>query len=58
AELDLLFERKVSARKFAQTAVDVFDETVDDSVASKSKRTSIPAEHAEEAGIEANKAFQ
>ncbi|RMZ04958.1 hypothetical protein D0864_02606 [Hortaea werneckii] len=58
AELDLLFERKVSARKFAQTAVDVFDETVDDSVASKSKRTSIPAEHAEEAGVEANKAFQ
>lgn len=28
AELDLLFERKVSARKFATTDVNVFDETV------------------------------
>lgn len=27
AELDLLFEQKVSARKFAKTRVDVFDET-------------------------------
>lgn len=32
AELDLLFERGVSARKFKSTNVDVFDETVDDSV--------------------------
>lgn len=32
AELDLLFERGVSARKFASTPVDVFDETVEDSV--------------------------
>lgn len=30
AELDLLFERKVSARKFASTEVDVFDETLSD----------------------------
>ncbi|CAK47565.1 hypothetical protein AnigIFM56816_009707 [Aspergillus niger] len=29
AELDLLFERGVSARKFAQTQVDVFDETME-----------------------------
>jgi MFS transporter, SP family, general alpha glucoside:H+ symporter len=29
AELDLLFERGVSARKFASTNVDVFDESVD-----------------------------
>jgi SP family general alpha glucoside:H+ symporter-like MFS transporter len=29
AELDLLFERGVSARKFATTDVDVFGETVD-----------------------------
>ena len=29
AELDLLFEHGVSARKFASTKVDVFDETVD-----------------------------
>jgi hypothetical protein len=28
AELDLLFERGVSARKFSSTKVDVFDETV------------------------------
>jgi SP family general alpha glucoside:H+ symporter-like MFS transporter len=32
AELDLLFERGVSARKFASTDVDVFDETVDGNV--------------------------
>ncbi|KAL4897876.1 hypothetical protein BDV59DRAFT_51481 [Aspergillus ambiguus] len=32
AELDLLFERKVSARKFASTQVDVFDETIEGSV--------------------------
>ncbi|KAL5359857.1 hypothetical protein BJX96DRAFT_63324 [Aspergillus floccosus] len=32
AELDLLFERKVSARKFADTQVDVFDETIESSV--------------------------
>ncbi|KAJ5273163.1 hypothetical protein N7478_008288 [Penicillium angulare] len=29
AELDLLFERNVSARKFATTQVDVFDETIE-----------------------------
>ncbi|OJJ76474.1 hypothetical protein ASPBRDRAFT_72420 [Aspergillus brasiliensis CBS 101740] len=29
AELDVLFERGVSARKFAQTRVDVFDETME-----------------------------
>ncbi|KAJ5604680.1 hypothetical protein N7510_009834 [Penicillium lagena] len=32
AELDLLFERKVSARKFAVTEVDVFEETVEEGV--------------------------
>ncbi|KAJ5215741.1 uncharacterized protein N7498_002148 [Penicillium cinerascens] len=32
AELDLLFERGVSARKFAQTEVDVFDETIEGQV--------------------------
>ncbi|KAJ5907605.1 hypothetical protein N7495_000287 [Penicillium taxi] len=32
AELDLLFERKVSARKFATTRVDVFDETIETNV--------------------------
>lgn len=32
AELDLLFEQKVSARKFAKTQVDVFDESVEDHV--------------------------
>ncbi|KGO76997.1 Major facilitator superfamily domain, general substrate transporter [Penicillium italicum] len=44
AELDLLFERKVSARKFATTQVDVFDETIEDRViddyrAEKNNRT-------------------
>lgn len=37
AELDLLFERKVGARQFAKTEVDVFDESVDDSVISNFK---------------------
>ena len=32
AELDLLFERGVSARKFATTQVDVFDETIEGQV--------------------------
>ncbi|KAJ5485263.1 Maltose permease MAL61 [Penicillium diatomitis] len=32
AELDLLFERGVSARKFASTHVDVFDETIESHV--------------------------
>ena len=32
AELDLLFERGVSARKFAATRVDVFDEAIAESV--------------------------
>lgn len=32
AELDLLFERGVSARKFATTEVDVFDETIEGQV--------------------------
>lgn len=32
AELDVLFERRVSARKFAETEVDVFDESVDANV--------------------------
>jgi MFS transporter, SP family, general alpha glucoside:H+ symporter len=47
AELDLLFERKVSARKFAKTEVDVFDETVDDSVVSKYKDGLAGAQHEE-----------
>jgi SP family general alpha glucoside:H+ symporter-like MFS transporter len=33
AELDLLFERGISARKFATTEVDVFDEPVNGSLA-------------------------
>jgi SP family general alpha glucoside:H+ symporter-like MFS transporter len=32
AELDLLFERGISARKFASTDVDVFSENVDPSI--------------------------
>jgi SP family general alpha glucoside:H+ symporter-like MFS transporter len=33
--LDVLFERKISARKFADTEVDVFHEHVEDSVMNK-----------------------
>ena len=35
AELDLLFEKGVSARKFATTSVDAFAETVDDDLLDK-----------------------
>lgn len=48
AELDLLFERKVSARKFASTEVDVFDEGVDGSVVSSAKDRTV-AMHSEKA---------
>ncbi|KAK5008868.1 hypothetical protein LTR28_003391, partial [Elasticomyces elasticus] len=50
AELDLLFERGVSARKFAQTSVDVFDETVDDSVVNQ-YRNSISVTHTDKADL-------
>ncbi|KAI5362679.1 putative major facilitator, sugar transporter, major facilitator superfamily [Septoria linicola] len=46
AELDLLFERRVSARKFATTEVDVFGETLDGSVVSQYK-DGLAAEHSE-----------
>jgi SP family general alpha glucoside:H+ symporter-like MFS transporter len=46
AELDLLFERHVSARKFASTDVDVFDETIDGSVVSNHK-DNLAAKHLE-----------
>lgn len=32
AELDMLFEKKISARKFDKTEVNVFEEKLDDSV--------------------------
>lgn len=38
AELDVLFERRVSARKFAKTKIDVFAETLGDD--DKTKRLS------------------
>ncbi|KAK5119293.1 hypothetical protein LTR85_007649 [Meristemomyces frigidus] len=56
AELDLLFERKVPARKFAKTEVDVFDETVDGSVLNKMK-DGMAAEHSERMMEDAHKAF-
>lgn len=34
AELDLLFERRVSARKFASTKVDVFDDAASEAAVS------------------------
>lgn len=46
AEMDLLFERRVSARKFASTEVDVFGETLDESVVSQYK-DGLAAEHSE-----------
>lgn len=46
AELDMLFERKIDARKFANTQVDVFGETiqgqvVDEYQAQKGTRTDV-----------------
>lgn len=35
AQMDVLFERKISARKFAKTEVDVFEEKVDDNILNK-----------------------
>ncbi|KAK3117747.1 hypothetical protein LTR53_000557 [Teratosphaeriaceae sp. CCFEE 6253] len=49
AELDLLFERRVSARRFAKTDVDVFSETVDGSVISRHKDSMAGAKHDEKA---------
>jgi SP family general alpha glucoside:H+ symporter-like MFS transporter len=54
AELDLLFERGVSARKFATTEVDVFDEEVDESIISRYK-TDIAAQHSEHTYAAENK---
>ena len=49
AELDLLFERKISARKFASTKVDVFEDSVTDVVASameeKADRAAVTVEN-------------
>ncbi|KAF2766103.1 trehalose transporter [Teratosphaeria nubilosa] len=55
AELDLLFERRISARKFAQTEVDVFDETAEGSVLSRKLRkgSSGDAEYTEDKAVEA-----
>jgi MFS transporter, SP family, general alpha glucoside:H+ symporter len=39
AELDLLFERKVSARQFHKTHVDVFDESVDENTINRYKHS-------------------
>jgi MFS transporter, SP family, general alpha glucoside:H+ symporter len=48
AELDLLFERGVSARKFASTKVDVFDEFVDMGVANThGEKLDVAHSHAE-----------
>lgn len=58
AELDLLFERGVSARNFATTEVDVFDETVDESIIAQYK-DNLGVQHSEKAfEAETNKAFK
>ena len=41
AELDLLFERGISARKFATTTVNVFDETIEGNVIDHYRKQSI-----------------
>jgi SP family general alpha glucoside:H+ symporter-like MFS transporter len=39
AELDLLFEKHISARKFASTEIDVFHEAVDESTMERYEKT-------------------
>jgi len=52
-----LFERKVSARRFATTDVDVFDETVDGSILKKYKEDTVAA-HSEQMEATESKAFE
>ncbi|KAH8700999.1 putative MFS alpha-glucoside transporter [Talaromyces proteolyticus] len=47
AELDMLFEKKVNARKFASTEVDVFEEDVDKGIAVTYKEVVQPHEKAD-----------
>ncbi|KAJ6013732.1 hypothetical protein N7540_008323 [Penicillium herquei] len=54
AELDVLFERKVSARKFATTKVEVFDETIEGGVVhdyKKRKTNDDPSQAEKNAGL-------
>lgn len=53
AELDLLFERGVSARKFATTEVDVFNEAVGEEIMAKyqEKPDTSRISHSKEAGV-------
>lgn len=50
AELDLLFERRVSARKFAKTKVDVFDESVEGAVLNRYAEK-VDVQHKENASV-------
>lgn len=49
AEIDMLFQRGVSARKFATTEVDVFEEDIDGDVLNNYHK-STKAEHVESSG--------
>ena len=49
AELDLLFERGVSARKFESTPVNVFEETVEGSIINEYDRK-LSVQHEEQIG--------
>ena len=53
AELDLLFEKRISARNFAKTKVDVFDESVQDGalMSQYERKMSHAASHEEEKGF-------
>jgi hypothetical protein len=52
AELDLLFAQGVSARKFASTRVDVFDETVEGSTINEYERRMSAVGTGEKVGYE------
>lgn len=53
AELDVLFEHEVSARKFESTEVDVFVESVEENVIDGYKETLVRKKH--NAGADAEK---
>lgn len=53
AELDLLFERGVSARKFSSTEVDVFDTEVDEGIVGRYEEK-LEVSHQEEVAVKAS----
>jgi SP family general alpha glucoside:H+ symporter-like MFS transporter len=51
AELDLLFEKRIPARKFKQTQVDVFAEEIEDMAAFRGYEEKVEAMHRRESVV-------